>query len=106
MPTWHHVQSAIVRSLRGEIMNPGDASPSSSSSSRDPDIAQCPRCGRPFDCGARSTQAGAAPCWCVSMPALPADALERGLGCLCPECLADALAEARAARPTDPTSLS
>jgi anti-sigma factor RsiW len=89
MPTWHHAWNAIVRALRGEFMNPGDSTP------RDPAIAQCPRCGRPFDCGARAMQAGAAPCWCGSMPALPAGALERGVGCLCPECLAQALAHAR-----------
>ncbi|WP_118183320.1 cysteine-rich CWC family protein [Paraburkholderia phosphatilytica] len=84
-------------------MNPSDPSPPLS---RDPDIARCPRCGRPFDCGARSTQAGGPPCWCVSMPALPAEALKRGLGCLCPECLAEALAEAQAARTDNPTARS
>jgi hypothetical protein len=30
------------------------------------------------------------------MPALPTDALEPGSGCLCPECLADAIARTRA----------
>ncbi|MEI5997280.1 cysteine-rich CWC family protein [Paraburkholderia bengalensis] len=56
---------------------------------------RCPRCRRVFDCGARSEVSA---CWCKSMPALPADALEPGSGCLCPECLATAIARARAAK--------
>ncbi|MEM5389301.1 cysteine-rich CWC family protein [Paraburkholderia phymatum] len=55
--------------------------------------ARCPRCRRVFDCGARGDRST---CWCVSMPALPADALKAGIGCLCPECLADTIARERA----------
>ncbi|WP_245254133.1 cysteine-rich CWC family protein [Paraburkholderia sp. LEh10] len=55
---------------------------------------RCPRCRRVFDCGARGDRSA---CWCASMPALPADVLEAGTGCLCPECLADAIARTRAA---------
>ncbi|TCG07056.1 hypothetical protein BZM27_22140 [Paraburkholderia steynii] len=70
-------------------MNP---SPSESIGSSATSSARCPRCRRVFDCGAR---AAAEACWCVSMPALPTDALDASI-CLCPECLADAIARTRA----------
>ncbi|MBV8627832.1 MAG: cysteine-rich CWC family protein [Paraburkholderia sp.] len=54
--------------------------------------ARCPRCGRSFDCGMRNE---ASDCWCRSMPALPAERLKAGSGCLCPECLAEEIARAQ-----------
>jgi hypothetical protein len=48
---------------------------------------RCARCGAGFDCGARATQA----CWCAALPPLtPIDASLGG--CLCPSCLARAIA--------------
>jgi hypothetical protein len=41
--------------------------------------------GQPFDC------------WCKSMPALPAERLDPGSRCLCPECLAADIARVQAA---------
>ncbi|MHB9840734.1 cysteine-rich CWC family protein [Paraburkholderia terrae] len=72
------------------VMNP---SPSESIGSSATSSARCPRCRRVFDCGARG---GREACWCVSMPAMPTDALDASTGCLCPECLADAIARTRA----------
>ncbi|TDN68171.1 cysteine-rich CWC family protein [Paraburkholderia sp. BL10I2N1] len=66
----------------------------SGSSSQGVGRARCPRCGRSFDCG-RGDQASE--CWCRSMPALPAERLEAGRGCLCPECLAEEIARAQLA---------
>ncbi|HEY1999464.1 cysteine-rich CWC family protein [Paraburkholderia sp.] len=57
--------------------------------------ARCPRCGNAFDCGMRTQPAAA--CWCKSMPALPADRLEPGGRCLCPECLAAEIARVHVA---------
>ncbi|WP_109479028.1 cysteine-rich CWC family protein [Paraburkholderia sp. C35] len=65
----------------------GSAESSAASSVR------CPRCRRVFDCGARGDRSG---CWCMSMPALPAETLDPGMSCLCPECLAAAIARTRA----------
>jgi Cysteine-rich CWC len=45
---------------------------------------RCARCGAPMHCGAL---AGDARCWCMTVPALPAEALRAGLGCLCRACL-------------------
>ncbi len=51
----------------------------------------CPRCGRVFDCGAQDSSQ---PCWCVSLPKLPLEALGQGdAGCYCPDCLRVRLAE-------------
>jgi hypothetical protein len=72
------------------VMSP---SPSESIDSSATSSARCPRCRRVFDCGARG---GREACWCVSMPAMPTEALDAGTGCLCPECLADAIARTRA----------
>jgi ribosomal protein L34E len=55
--------------------------------------ARCPRCGSAFDCAMHGQPFD---CWCKSMPALPADRLEPGGRCLCPECLAAEIARARA----------
>ncbi|WP_323119526.1 cysteine-rich CWC family protein [Burkholderia alba] len=47
---------------------------------------RCPRCGRSFDCGARTQPFS---CWCMAMPSLPPGAQPATGGrCLCPECLA------------------
>jgi hypothetical protein len=73
------------------VMNP---SPSESLESSVTSSVRCPRCRRVFDCGARGDRSA---CWCASMPALPAEALEPGTGCLCPECLAGVIARSRAA---------
>ncbi|MFM0740050.1 cysteine-rich CWC family protein [Paraburkholderia xenovorans] len=58
------------------------------SPSRTPD-ARCPRCGRAFDCGMHAQPFD---CWCRALPALPADRLDPGGRCLCPECLAEEIA--------------
>jgi hypothetical protein len=75
------------------VMNP---SVSVSRESDDVSSVRCARCRRVFDCGARGDRSA---CWCASMPALPTDSLEPASGCLCPECLADAIARAQAAAP-------
>ncbi len=52
-------------------------------------MSACMQCGRDFDCGMVDPGA-ATPCWCTTLPALPA---ERLLGtrdtarCYCPHCL-------------------
>jgi len=56
--------------------------------------ARCPRCGNQFDCG-RDTEPF--DCWCRTLPALPASQLDPRGRCLCPECLAQAVAGAEAA---------
>jgi hypothetical protein len=59
---------------------------------------RCTRCGAAFHCGAR---AGDASCWCAALPALPAERLRDGAGCLCAACLTAELGElARASRET------
>ena len=51
-------------------------------------IRNCVVCGKAFECGARSEREK---CWCHDYPAvLPVAA---GQGCMCRECLADAIAE-------------
>ncbi|WP_080970755.1 cysteine-rich CWC family protein [Burkholderia cepacia] len=57
-----------------------------------PHRARCPRCGRGFDCGARTQPFD---CWCASMPALPGGGTQPAAGarCRCPECLADEIAQ-------------
>lgn len=53
----------------------------------EPQPAACARCGAPFTCGVNA----ATPCWCVSQPVLAT--IDASLtGCLCPDCLAAALA--------------
>ncbi|WP_228939093.1 cysteine-rich CWC family protein [Paraburkholderia saeva] len=61
----------------------------SGSSPQDVLSVRCPRCGHAFDCGARAKDVV---CWCRAMPALPAERLAAGSGCLCPECLATEIA--------------
>jgi hypothetical protein len=74
-------------------MNPSTPRP------RETISARCPHCGRSFDCGRNATTLA---CWCKSMPPLPADRLEPGSRCLCPECLADKIARTqREAAPRD-----
>jgi len=63
-------------------MNPPSLKPRAAS-------ARCPRCGCAFDCAMHGQPFD---CWCKSMPALPADRLEPGGRCLCPECLAAEIA--------------
>lgn len=51
----------------------------------------CTRCGAAFYCGMADGVA-AGPCWCATLPALPAGALpasgdEAAATCLCPDCL-------------------
>jgi hypothetical protein len=53
-------------------------------------IKRCPRCGRSFDCGARTRPFA---CWCLAMPGPPLTVPPQGgARCLCPECLADEIA--------------
>ncbi|HTI18536.1 MAG TPA: cysteine-rich CWC family protein [Trinickia sp.] len=49
--------------------------------------ARCPRCGEAFDCGHESSG-----CWCSSQRLLGAERIVPGMSCLCPKCLAAALA--------------
>lgn len=51
--------------------------------------ARCPRCGRAFDCGRHTEPFD---CWCKTLPAVPANQLDPRGRCLCPECLAAAVA--------------
>jgi hypothetical protein len=52
-----------------------------------PERLACARCGTMLECGARS----AGPCWCTTLP--PLTKVDASLnGCMCPTCLADALA--------------
>jgi hypothetical protein len=52
----------------------------------------CARCGARFGCG-RDDPNG---CWCAALPALPAAAIDRASGCLCPSCLREAVARSAA----------
>ncbi|WP_085482755.1 cysteine-rich CWC family protein [Paraburkholderia susongensis] len=61
------------------------------SSTRSERSVRCPRCGNAFDCG---MQDGTSHCWCRALPPLPAERLEPGGRCLCPECLAGEIARA------------
>ena len=55
-------------------------------------MSDCVRCGKTFQCG--MVDAGAPdPCWCTTLPPLPASALGReAAGCYCPDCLRALLA--------------
>ncbi|MBN3811217.1 cysteine-rich CWC family protein [Paraburkholderia sp. Ac-20347] len=61
-------------------------------SSDTPRSVRCPRCGNRFDCGRHAEPFD---CWCKSLPALPASQLDPRGRCLCPECLAAAVASER-----------
>jgi hypothetical protein len=51
--------------------------------------ARCPRCGTAFDCGRNTDPFD---CWCKALPAVPANQLDPRGRCMCPECLAAAVA--------------
>ncbi|WP_321886039.1 cysteine-rich CWC family protein [Paraburkholderia bannensis] len=51
--------------------------------------ARCPRCGNAFDCGRHTEPFD---CWCKALPAVPANQLDPRGRCMCPECLAAAVA--------------
>ncbi|WP_186041197.1 cysteine-rich CWC family protein [Burkholderia gladioli] len=95
---------------------PAATAVSASRSARRACSGACPNCGAAFDCGApqagsaAGASAGAEPfvCWCAALPPLrpaadatagSAQAPQASGACLCPECLAAALAE-QAARAT------
>jgi hypothetical protein len=61
----------------------------SATSAVDVKSVRCPRCGSSFDCGRNSQPFD---CWCKVLPALPANQLDPRGRCLCPECLAAAVA--------------
>jgi hypothetical protein len=50
-------------------------------------MSTCSRCGANFECG--MVEALDTPCWCTTLPALPADSLPDADDgrCLCPACL-------------------
>ena len=50
-------------------------------------MSTCSRCGAAFECG--MVEALDAPCWCTTLPPLPADSLPDADDgrCLCPPCL-------------------
>lgn len=55
-------------------------------------MSDCAQCGQHFSCGMVDADA-AAPCWCTTLPALPADQLGRdNPRCYCPACLRALLA--------------
>ena len=58
--------------------------------------AICERCGRHFHCGARDAQ----PCWCATAFPPIMDGREAVAGCLCPDCLRQAIARRSAGDPT------
>lgn len=58
-------------------------------------MSECARCGKSFQCGmvdadpptSRSSPSSP-PCWCTTLPPLPAGMLGRDApGCYCPDCL-------------------
>jgi hypothetical protein len=58
-------------------------------------MSTCTRCGAPFGCA--MADGLDAPCWCTELPpAVPVPA--EALGCWCPQCLRDHIAQAQAAR--------
>ncbi|MBK8337327.1 MAG: hypothetical protein IPL03_12365 [Sterolibacteriaceae bacterium] len=52
----------------------------------------CAQCGAHFVCG---MQAGLAECWCARLPPI-VPPLGLAAGCLCPDCLAEAIRRAQA----------
>ncbi|MDR3099487.1 MAG: cysteine-rich CWC family protein [Paraburkholderia sp.] len=62
--------------------------------------ARCPRCGSAFDCGRRTEPFD---CWCKTLPAVPASQLDPRGRCLCPDCLAEAVAAGAASHDTSAT---
>ncbi|WP_344762862.1 cysteine-rich CWC family protein [Actimicrobium antarcticum] len=47
----------------------------------------CPRCSAVFGCG-MTAPAAPGPCWCTTLPTLPADLLGSTAAlCFCPDCL-------------------
>jgi hypothetical protein len=62
-------------------------------------MSECPQCGKRFECGMADvsanagTSAAASPCWCTTLPMLPASLLGRdAASCYCPDCLRALLA--------------
>jgi len=49
--------------------------------------SRCARCGAPFHCGIGD----AGGCWCARLPVLPRLAYAADAGCLCEQCLREAL---------------
>ncbi|HEX2604594.1 MAG TPA: cysteine-rich CWC family protein [Oxalicibacterium sp.] len=47
-------------------------------------MSRCPQCHTQFTCTQKGEES--APCWCMSLPALPRESLN-GAACLCPACL-------------------
>jgi len=91
LPAGSGIMSGLTVWCHCAVMNLSRAS--TTSTSADISAVRCPNCRRTFDCGARGDRAG---CWCMSMPSLPAAALDASSGCLCPECLAAAIARNQA----------
>jgi hypothetical protein len=54
---------------------------------------QCARCGASFRCGIGDADG----CWCARLPPLPRSAYAGGAGCVCEDCLREALAAATGA---------
>ncbi len=58
-------------------------------------MSSCATCGANFDCGMADANA-ASPCWCTTLPPLPAEWLGReAAACYCPSCLRALLAAAQ-----------
>lgn len=56
----------------------------------EPAATRCARCGVEFVCGMRAAEA---PCWCAALPPLPKPLDVQG--CVCRDCLEEALRAAR-----------
>ncbi|HVL08502.1 MAG TPA: cysteine-rich CWC family protein [Burkholderiaceae bacterium] len=69
-------------------------------------VTPCSRCGAARACAMEAGTAAETPCWCQSMPVLPAAWRTGAASCLCPDCLRAALGEAGClpGAPGDPTS--
>jgi hypothetical protein len=50
-------------------------------------MSVCAQCGKEFSCGMADAAAAGQPCWCSTMPKVPAEALTPGATCRCPACL-------------------
>ncbi|MBQ1783607.1 MAG: cysteine-rich CWC family protein [Gammaproteobacteria bacterium] len=59
----------------------------------------CPACGQPLRCGVAM---GDSQCWCFALP--PQLSPEGAASCLCPDCLAKALAQTSDADDTQATT--
>ncbi|WP_250462606.1 MULTISPECIES: cysteine-rich CWC family protein [unclassified Caballeronia] len=77
--------------MRSSLINVDDTMMNVSLQSGSDATQRCTRCGAAFHCGAL---AGAATCWCATLPALPRERLRPDSTCLCRACLAAEMGQA------------